>query len=109
MHLADATSLRTSHEEIMANKTAKHEIDMTTGKLFPKIFAFAVPLILTSILQLLFNSADMVVVGQFVNNDAVGAVGSTGALYALIVNLAIGFAGGAGVALARAYGAHDKE
>ena len=80
----------------MANKTAKHEIDMTTGKLFPKIFAFAVPLILTSILQLLFNSADMVVVGQFVNNDAVGAVGSTGALNALIVNLAIGFAGGAG-------------
>ena len=93
----------------MTNKTAKHEIDMTTGKLFPKIFAFAVPLILTSILQLLFNSADMVVVGQFVNNDAVGAVGSTGSLNALIVNLAIGFAGGAGVALASAYGAHDKE
>ena len=92
----------------MAATTVKHEIDMTTGKLFPKIFAFAVPLILTSILQLLFNSADMVVVGQFVNNDAVGAVGSTSALNALIVNLAIGFAGGAGVVLASAYGAHDK-
>ena len=64
---------------IMAEKTAKkHEIDMTEGKLFPKIFAFAMPLILTSVLQLLFNSADMIVVGKFVNNDAVGAVGSTG-------------------------------
>ena len=62
---------------IMAEKTAKkHEIDMTEGKLFPKIFAFAMPLILTSVLQLLFNSADMIVVGKFVNNDAVGAVGS---------------------------------
>lgn len=57
------------------NKT--HEVDMTTGSLFPKIVAFAVPLILTSILQLLFNSADMIVVGKFVSNDAMGAVGAT--------------------------------
>ena len=86
---------------IMAEKTAKkHEIDMTEGKLFPKIFAFAMPLILTSVLQLLFNSADMIVVGKFVNNDAVGAVGSTGSLNALLTNFAIGLSVGAGVVLA---------
>lgn len=94
----------------MAAKTLKNrEIDMTTGSLFPKIIAFAVPLIVTSILQLLFNSADMIVVGQFVSNDAVGAVGSTGSLNALMINLAIGLSVGAGVVLAGAYGAHNKQ
>ena len=89
------------------NKT--HEVDMTTGSLFPKIVAFAVPLILTSILQLLFNSADMIVVGKFVSNDAMGAVGATGSISSLIINLAIGFSAGAGVVLAGAYGAKNKQ
>lgn len=94
---------------IMSTKVAsKHEIDMTEGKLLPKIIAFALPLLLTSVLQLLFNSADMIVVGKFVGDDAVGAVGSTGSLSALIINLAIGFSGGAGVVLASAYGAKDR-
>ena len=82
---------------------------MTEGKLLPKIIAFALPLLLTSVLQLLFNSADMIVVGKFVGDDAVGAVGSTGSLSALIINLAIGFSGGAGVVLASAYGAKDLD
>ncbi len=89
--------------------TKAHEIDMTQGGLFAKMIAFAIPLLLTSILQLLFNSADMVVVGQFVSYDAVGAVGATGSLNSLIVNLAIGFSSGAGVVLAGAYGSNDKE
>ena len=94
---------------MLRNLSNRHEIDMTQGSLFPKIIAFALPLMLTSILQLLFNSADMIVVGQFVDSNAVGAVGSTGSLNALIVNIAIGFSGGAGVVLAGAYGAKDKE
>lgn len=94
----------------MATKTAvKHEIDMTVGDLLPKICAFAIPLILTSVLQLLFNSADMIVVGKFVGNDAMGAVGATGSLSSLIINLAMGFAAGAGVVLSGAYGAKNKE
>ena len=94
----------------MSEKVAKkHEIDMTDGKLFPKIFAFAIPLILTSVLQLLFNSADMIVVGKFVSNDAVGAVGSTGSLNALLTNFAIGLSVGAGVVLAGAFGAKNAE
>lgn len=94
----------------MASKTAKvREVDMTTGKLLPKILGFATVLILTSILQLLFNSADMIVVGQFVNNDAVGAVGATGSLNSLIINTAIGFSVGTGVVIASAYGAKNKQ
>lgn len=88
--------------------TKAHEIDMTQGALFGKLVAFAIPLLLTSVLQLLFNSADMIVVGQFVSYDAVGAVGATGSLNSLIVNLAIGFSSGTGVVLASAYGANDK-
>lgn len=87
----------------------KNEVDLTQGKLLPKIIAFAIPLILTSILQLLFNSADMIVVGKFVNNDAMGAVGATGSVSSLIINLAIGFSAGAGVVLAGAFGAKNKE
>ena len=94
---------------VKAVKNKKHEIDMTEGKLFPKIFAFAVPLILTAVLQLLFNSADMIVVGKFVGNNSVGAVGSTGSLNALLTNFAIGLSVGAGVVLASAFGAKDSE
>lgn len=93
---------------MLTKSRSAHEIDMTEGSLLPKIIAFALPLLLTSVLQLLFNSADMIVVGKFVGDDAVGAVGSTGSLSALIINLAIGFSGGAGVVLATAYGAKDK-
>lgn len=93
--------------KIKQNKS--HEIDMTYGKMLPKIVAFAVPLVLTSILQLLFNSADMIVVGKFVGNDAVGAVGSTGSLNALLTHFAIGLSVGAGVVLASAFGAKNAE
>lgn len=88
---------------------ASHEIDMTYGNMLPKIASFAVPLVLTSILQLLFNSADMIVVGKFVGNDAVGAVGSTGSLNALLTHFAIGLSVGAGVVLASAFGAKNSE
>ncbi len=94
---------------MLLTKPSKHEIDMTVGNLFPQIISFAIPLVLTSILQLLFNSADMIVVGKFVSNDAVGAVGATGALNSLIINLAIGLSGGAGVVLSSAYGAKKQE
>ena len=90
-------------------KKKSREVDMTTGKLLPKILVFATVLILTSILQLLFNSADMIVVGQFVNNNAVGAVGATSSLNSLIINVAIGFSVGAGVVAASAYGAKNRE
>lgn len=95
--------------ESAIKKAQKNEIDMTKGKLFEKIVAFAVPLMLTGVLQLLFNSADIIVVGQWVGNDATGAVGSNGALINLVIGLFLGLSGGSGVVLAEAYGAKDAE
>lgn len=82
----------------------------TEGPLLPNIIKFTVPLILTSILQLLFNTADLVVIGEFSEsgNLSVGAVGATSAIINLITNLFIGLSIGAGVSVAHAYGRNDR-
>lgn len=67
------------------------------------------PLVLSGILQLLFNAADIVVVGQFVGNQALAAVGSTGALINLLINLFMGLSIGTNVLVARSYGAGKKD
>ena len=78
---------------------------MTNGPLLGKIVRFAIPLALSGILQLLFNAADIVVVGQFVGPTALADVGSTSAVINLIVNLFMGFSVGANVLAAQYYGA----
>lgn len=83
----------------------KYEIDMCSGPLLGKIMIFYVPLMLSGVLQLLFNAADIVVVGRFAGNEALAAVGSTGSLTNLIVNLFIGLSVGTNVLVARFYGA----
>ena len=83
----------------------KYEIDMCNGPLLGKIMIFYVPLMLSGILQLLFNAADIVVVGRFAGNQALAAVGSTGSLTNLLVNIFIGLSVGANVLVARYYGA----
>lgn len=86
------------------------EIDMCNGPLLGKILLFTLPLILSGILQLLFNAADVVVVGRFAGNEALAAVGSTSALTNLLVNLFIGLSVGVNVLVARYYGAKlEKE
>ena len=93
----------------MAKK--RYEVDMTQGSLPPMILKFAVPLILSSILQLLYNAADIVVVGKFAR-DAVyaqGAVGSTGALINLLVNLFMGLSVGASIVASQYYGSGDHK
>lgn len=82
---------------------------MVTGPLLGKILIFAIPLVLSGILQLLFNAADIVVVGQFVGNQALAAVGSTGALINLLINLFMGLSIGTNVLVARSYGAGKKD
>lgn len=86
-----------------------NEIDMTTGPLISKILVFSIPLMISGILQLLFNAADIIVVGQFVGPKAMAAVGSTGSLNNLIVNIFLGLSIGSSVLMARYYGAHNKE
>ena len=83
------------------------EIDMTNGPLVSKVVQFAIPLALSSMLQLLFNAADVIVVGQFAGSTALAAVGSTGALVNLLVNVFMGVSIGANVMVARARGAGD--
>lgn len=87
----------------------KYEIDMCNGPLLGKILIFYVPLMLSGILQLLFNAADIVVVGRFAGNESLAAVGATGSLTNLIVNLFIGLSVGANVLVAHFYGAGQKE
>lgn len=82
---------------------------MCNGPLFGKILLFTLPLMLSGILQLLFNAADVVVVGRFAGNEALAAVGSTGALTNLLVNLFIGLSVGTNVLVARYYGAKAEE
>ena len=89
-------------------KTKKYEIDMCNGPLFGKIIVFAIPLMLSGILQLLFNAADMIVVGRFSGSDALAAVGSTSSLNNLIINFFIGLSVGNNVMVARYYGAGKK-
>lgn len=92
-----------------AGKMAKQKIDMCNGPLFSGIIRHTVPIILTSVLQLLFNAADLVVVGRFCGSISVAAVGTTGSLTNLIVNLFIGLSVGCGVSVAQAIGARDDE
>ena len=83
------------------------EIDMLNGPVMPKLLMFAVPLILSSVLQLTFNAADVIVVGKFEGDAALAAVGAPGSLINLLVNLFLGLSVGANVVVARYHGAGD--
>ncbi len=89
------------------NAPARYEMDMTSGPMIPKILQFSLPLMLTGILQLLYNAADVIVVGNFAGHTALAAVSSTGSLINLLVNVFMGLSVGASVVIAQAYGAGD--
>ncbi len=91
----------------MQSKVLKQ--NMTTGKLLPQMIAFTLPVLFTGILQLLYNAADLAVVGRWADDYALAAVGSTGALINLIVNLFIGLSVGANVLIARYVGEKNEE
>lgn len=94
---------------IFAKKNnSKYEIDMCTGSILRKMLMFAVPLMFSSILQLLFNAADIVVVGRYAGDNSLGAVGSTTSLINLLTNLFVGLSVGANVLVAHYYGAKEK-
>ena len=84
-------------------------MDMTSGPVLSKMFAFVLPLMITNLLQVLYNAADMVIVSLSPEPDAVGAIGLTGSFVGLIVNIFIGFATGANVVIARHLGAKDED
>ena len=86
-----------------------HRVEMTSGPLLPNVLAFTVPLILSGVLQLLYNSADIIVVGRFADSVAMASVGATTSLIQLLVSLLMGLSVGSSVAVARATGAGDRE
>ena len=88
---------------------AKQNQTMLEGALLPNIISYTIPIILTSILQLLFNAADLVVVGRFCGSLSVAAVGATGSITNLMVNFFIGLSIGAGVAVAHGIGSKEDE
>lgn len=93
----------------MIRARQKREFDMCTRPLFGKIILFSLPLMLSGILQLLYNAADIIVLGRFASDASAGAVGSTGSLVNLITNLFIGLSVGACTAAARWIGAKNEE
>ena len=93
----------------MGSEAKKYEIDMCSGSILKKMLAFTIPLMFSSILQLLFNAADIVVVGKFAGDNSLAAVGSNTALINLLTNLFVGLSIGANVTAARFYGAKRDE
>lgn len=85
------------------------EMNMSEGKILGKLIIYSIPLICTNVLQLLFNAADVAVLGMFVSDDAVAAVGATGALINLIIGLFVGLSVGANVLVARFAGEQNMD
>lgn len=96
-------------ENLEDSELHKHEIDMTSGSVLKKMLLFSFPLMGSSILQLLFNAADIIVIGRFAGDNSLAAVGATSSLINLLVNLFVGLAIGANVLTARYYGARRDE
>lgn len=87
----------------------KYEIDMCSGAILPKLLQLVLPLMLSSVLQLLFNAADIIVVGNFASENSLAAVGSTTSLINLMTNLFLGLSTGANVLTSHYMGAKDGE
>ena len=86
----------------------KREIDMTKGSILTNTILFAIPLMLTSLLQLLYNAADLIVVSRFAGSDAMASVGATSSLTNLLINMSIGFSVGGSVVVARYFGKKNE-
>ena len=85
----------------------KHSIDMTEGPLFGKIVRYVLPMAATYLMQHLFHFADIAVIGRFASHESMAAIGTTGDLLCLLLNLEWGVCGGANVLASQAYGAKD--
>ncbi len=87
----------------------RYSLDMTNGPFLKKILIFSVPLMLTGLLQIAYNTADVIVVGRFVGKEALAAVGSTGSLVNLFLNVFLGLSMGSGVTVARHIGENNEK
>lgn len=90
-------------------KVQRYEMDMCSGSILKKILLFTLPLMCSSLLQLLFNAADIIVVGRFAGDNSLAAVGSTSSLINLLTNFFMGLSVGANVLVARFFGAKNQK
>ncbi|MBO7179755.1 MAG: MATE family efflux transporter, partial [Clostridia bacterium] len=88
---------------------SKYSLDMTNGPFLKKILRFSLPLVLTGLLQMIYNTADIIVVGRFAGGTALAAVGATSSLVNLILNVFLGMSMGSGVMTAKYIGARDED
>ena len=86
----------------------KHTVDMTKGSIFRHIIVFALPIMISGILQTLYNAADMIVVGKFSGKESLAAVGSTSSAINLTLNIFMGISSATNVIVARKFGAGNK-
>lgn len=91
------------------SKCISNRMDMLNGSIFDKILLFALPLAISSILQQLFNSVDVAVVGRFASSEALAAVGSNSSVISLLINLFVGISVGANVVIANYIGQGKTE
>ncbi|MBQ9272931.1 MAG: MATE family efflux transporter [Mogibacterium sp.] len=96
-------------ERKLLRKRIGADSDLTTGSIVDKVLLFAIPLMMTSMLQQLFNATDVAVVGKFASKEAMAAVGSNAPVISLLVNFFVGISVGANVLIARSIGAKDEE
>lgn len=87
----------------------KHDTDMTQGNIWRLLIAFALPMLLGNLFQQLYNTVDSVVVGNFVGQQALAAVGSTGPIINVLIGTFVGLSAGAGVVISQYYGAHEDD
>lgn len=109
INTCEAIFMSVKEEKISVKKSGKYEIDMCNGSIIKKMLIFTVPLMFSSMLQLLFNAADVIVVGRYAGKAALGAVGSTSSLINLLTNLFIGLSVSSNVLTARYFAAKQKE
>ena len=96
-------------KEVLPRMHRSHSLSLTEGALLPAIVRFSIPLMLSNVLQVLFNMSDIAVVGQFAGPEALGAVGSTAILVTLFTGFLIGMGSGVNVIAARYLGANQPE
>lgn len=89
----------------MKNRT----LDLTRGAILPTLLQFAWPILISNIFQQLYNTADTMIVGRYLGEESLAAVGATGAIFELIIGFAIGVSNGMGIVIARQYGAREEE
>ena len=87
----------------------KLQIDLTRGNITKVLLIFALPLLISNLFQQLYNTADTMIVGNFLGDHSLAAIGSTAAVFELIIGFANGVGNGFGIIIARYYGSHDEE